>query len=111
MQRKYNLPIPVKKSLYKLGKDLNTARRRRHISMALMAERAGFSRVTLAKIEKGDPSVAMGAYAAVIFVLGLTDKLENLLDITKDLLGQELQEEHLPKRIRIPKKQSEAEDE
>ena len=48
--------------------------------MAIMAERAGISRATLAKIERGDSSVSLGGYASVIFVLGLTNRLRDLLD-------------------------------
>jgi DNA-binding XRE family transcriptional regulator len=47
------LPIQVKRALLKLGRDLSDARKRRRITMELMAERAGITRKTLAKIEKG----------------------------------------------------------
>jgi hypothetical protein len=71
-----------------------------------MAERADVSRETLRKIEKGDPTVAFGRYAAVLFVLGLTDRLNNLADATYDSLGRMLEEENLPRRIRLPSKDS-----
>jgi transcriptional regulator with XRE-family HTH domain len=103
MKKQNHLPIPVIKALHKLGKDINNARRRRRISIQLMAERAGISRGTIGKIEKGDQSVSIGGYAAVLFVLGMTDRLGDLVDITYDLVGQELDEERLPQRIRIPK--------
>ncbi len=102
MNKKINLPIPVQKALRKLGKDISDARRRRRITMALMAERAGFSRITLAKIEKGEPTVSMGSYANALFVLGMTDYLALLADATRDIVGRELEEENLPKRIRVP---------
>ncbi|MCF6766366.1 helix-turn-helix domain-containing protein [Thiotrichales bacterium 19S3-7] len=100
---KEHLPIPIQKSLRKLGKDINHARRRRRITMELMSERAGFSRITLSKIEKGDPSVSLGAYASALFVLGMTNHLEKVADASHDIVGQELEEENLPRRIRIPK--------
>lgn len=103
MSRKINLSIPVKKALRKLGKDISDARRRRRITMELMAERAGFSRITLSKIEKGEASVSMGAYASALFVLGLTDNLQDLADASHDLVGRALEEENLPKRVRLPK--------
>lgn len=96
------LPIPVKKALKKLGQDIKDARRRRRIPMALMAQRAFISRMTLTKVEKGDPAVSLGIYASVLFVLGLTARLADLADSTHDLLGRSLEEEHLPKRIRLP---------
>jgi transcriptional regulator with XRE-family HTH domain len=104
MNRKLKVPIPVKKALRKLGKDISDARRRRRVTMELMAERAGFSRITLAKIEKGAPSVSMGAYASALFVLGMVDHLQDLADASRDMTGRELEEENLPKRIRLPQK-------
>lgn len=67
-----------------------------------MAERADLSRSTLSKIEKGDPSVSLGGYATVLFVLGLTEHLSNLADANFDTIGRMLEEENLPKRIRLP---------
>lgn len=96
------LPIPVKKALRKIGQDIRNARLRRRIPMNLMAERASISRTTLTKVEKGDPTVSLGTYASVIFVLGLVPNLASLLDIDKDELGRSLEEENLPQRIRIP---------
>lgn len=97
------LPTVIKKALNKLGQDINDSRRRRRISTELMAERAGIARATLAKIEKGNPSVSMGNYASVIFVLGLTDRLSDLIDANHDVVGRMLEEENLPKRIRLPR--------
>ena len=67
------LPIPVKNALRKLGRDIRDARRRRRIPAAIAAQRASISRTTLVKVEKGDPGVAIGIYATVLFVLGMTD--------------------------------------
>ncbi|OOG21461.1 hypothetical protein B1C78_16220 [Thioalkalivibrio denitrificans] len=94
------LPIPVRRALRKLGEDVRNARRRRRIPVALMAERASISRTTLNKVEKGDPGVSMGTYATVLFVLGLVDRLAGLVDAGADLVGLELEEDRLPKRIR-----------
>jgi transcriptional regulator with XRE-family HTH domain len=95
-----NLPIPVIKALQKLGQDINDARRRRRITIALMAERAGVSRTTIGKIEKGDPTTSMGGYASVLFVLGMHDRFSNLVDASHDLIGRRLEDEKLPQRIR-----------
>jgi len=93
------LPLTVTRSLRKLGDDIRNARRRRRISTKLMAERAGISRPTLRKVEEGDPAVSLGIYASVLFVLGMSDRLEELADVTKDPVGRELEEEDLPERI------------
>ena len=97
------LPIPVKKALRKLGQDIRKARLRRRITMELMAQRAAISRTTLTKVEKGDASVCLGIYTSVLFVLGLVSNLANLLDGNNDELGHILEDENLPRRIRIPR--------
>jgi transcriptional regulator with XRE-family HTH domain len=104
MNKNTHLPIPAQKALRKLGKDISDARRRRRIPMELMAERAGFSRITLSKIEKGDASVSMGAYASALFVIGIVNHLAQVADATHDIVGRELEEENLPKRIRTPQR-------
>jgi transcriptional regulator with XRE-family HTH domain len=101
------LPLPVQRNLRKLGQDIRDARRRRRIPVALMAERAAISRTTLNKLEKGEPGVAIGIYATVLFILGLVDRLGGLADVTTDSVGLALEEEHLPQRIHRPRKAGE----
>ena len=100
---KSKLPIPILRALRKLGHDISEARRRRRITTALMAERAGITRVTLSKIEKGAETVSISGYARVLFVLGMVDKLKDLADLAHDEIGRELEAENLPKRVRLPK--------
>lgn len=99
-----NLPIPVISALRKLGQDINNARRRRRITLKLMAQRADLSRSTVGKIEKGDPTASMGSYSAVLFVLGMEKRLGDLVDSMHDLAGRMLEDENLPQRIRLPYK-------
>ena len=96
------LPVPVLRALRKLGQDIRDARRRRRIPVAILAERASLSRMTLNRIEKGDAAVSIGSYATVLFALGLVERLAGLADATHDTVGRELEEEHLPVRIRLP---------
>lgn len=100
-----NTPLPAKRALKKLGRDLRDARKRRRIPMWLAAERAAISRTTLSKIEKGDEGVSLGAYAKILFVLGMIGRLAELADPTFDELGLGLEAESLPKRIRISRKE------
>jgi transcriptional regulator with XRE-family HTH domain len=93
------LPIPVKSALRKLGSDIRDARLRRRIPSAVMAQRAFISRTTLMKVEKGDPGVGVGTYAAVLFALGMLDRLRDLASAKTDEIGLALEEERLPKRI------------
>jgi len=99
------LPIPVIRALRKLGHDIRDARRRRRIPVAIMAERASIGRMTLNRVEKGDPRVSAGAYATVLFALGMADRLADVADPRHDAVGLELEEEHLPERIRLSRRQ------
>ncbi len=95
-----SLPFPAVTGLRKLGRDLALARRKRGISTAEMAARLFVSRDTLWRLERGDPSVALGTLATAAFVLGLHDRLANLAAPATDSLGLDLDERRLPTRIR-----------
>jgi len=95
------LPLPVKRGLKKLGADIAAARKRRRLTMQLAAERALTTRQTLARIESGDPRVSMGIYATVLFVLGLHTRLADVADAKADPYLLDLDEERLPKRVRM----------
>lgn len=97
-----SLPLPVVRALRKLGSDIRDARLRRRIPTTTMAERAAITRPTLASVEKGEPGVQMGTYATVLFLLGMTNRIADLADIRQDETGLQLEEEHLPQRIRVP---------
>lgn len=97
------LPLPAVRALDKLGEDIRDARRRRRIPTAIMMQRAMISRMTLYKIERGHPGVALGNYAKVLFVLGMEERLAELADVRFDTTGLVLQDERLPQRIRTPR--------
>lgn len=71
--------------------------------MALLSERARISRTTLTKVEKGDESVALGIYAAVLYVLGLVENLAQLADPSADAVGRFIDERNLPQRVHLPR--------
>lgn len=97
------LPLTVRKALRKLGGDLAIARKRRRLTMAIVAERAFIGRNTLTRVERGDPGVSLGIYTTVLFVLGLADRVGELADPLTDAVGQSLAEESLPKRTHQPR--------
>ena len=97
------LPTGLRRSLSKFGHDLGVARRKRYLTIGMMAERTGLAKSTYARLEKGDPAVSMGAYAMALFVLGFGETLGNLTDARRDEDGLLLDEERLPKRVRIKK--------
>lgn len=77
--------------LRQLGEQIRLARLRRDLSVNLVCERAYISRATLWKIEKGDPSVAIGIYAVVLHALDNMDK-DLLLVAKDDKVGKTLQD-------------------
>ena len=106
MAKNGQTPIPVKRALRKLGSDIKDARRRRRIPTQVMAERAGVSRTTLLKIEKGDPGVSSGTLATVLFILGLLEGFSELADARYDQIGLDLANEWLPQRIRLSRRKN-----
>ncbi|HEY4178232.1 MAG TPA: hypothetical protein VGM90_15400 [Kofleriaceae bacterium] len=68
-----------------------------------MAERVGVAESTYLRAEKGDPKVAFGVYAMVLFVLGFSRGIQDLIDVRKDDRGLLSDLERLPKRIRARK--------
>ena len=89
-----------KPALERLGHDVRGARLRRGIAVADLAVRAGTSPSTIARLEKGDPGVAIGTLADILVVLGLVERLADLIDIRKDDLGLAFTAERQPRRGR-----------
>jgi DNA-binding XRE family transcriptional regulator len=102
------LPSRVQRSLQQLGADIATARRKRAFTVATMSERTGVARTTYLKVEKGDPSVSLGVYAMVLFILGFEDALGRVADPQTDATGLVLDAARLPRRVRAKKKVSSA---
>jgi len=90
------------KILAELGENIKLARLRRKLGTEQVAERANISRPTLSAIEKGSPTVSIGSYIKVLFVLGLA---EDFLKVASDdELGRKLQDAKLIIKERAPKK-------
>jgi transcriptional regulator with XRE-family HTH domain len=89
------------KILKDLGVHIQLARLRRRLSADQVAERTGISRKTVYNIEQGSPTVAMGSYLQVLFVLGLEKDL--LTVAAADPLGRKLQDAGIVTAKRAPK--------
>lgn len=89
---------PAVRILETMGDQIRLARLRRKLSVELVADRAGISRTTVWKIEKGDPSVAIGYYAKVLNAIGMQEDL--LLVARDDVYGRLLQDAELERKYR-----------
>lgn len=88
--------------LTSLGSRLRLARLRRKLSVETMAARAGISRMTLFRAEKGESAVALGTYLRILEVLHLQNDLALLAQ--DDVLGRRLQDLQLPARRTVRSK-------
>lgn len=82
--------------LIALGQQILAYRRALRISAVAAAEAAGMSRVTWHRIERGEPSVTMGAYMNALHAIGLDFGIVGAAEaVTQDREGW------IPARIRI----------
>jgi DNA-binding XRE family transcriptional regulator len=84
-----------------VGDNIKKARLRRAQSSEMIAQRAGITRKTLYRVERGDPAVALGIYARVLQALRLENDLASIA--ADDVLGRKLQDANLEPRRRAPK--------
>src|SRR5882757_3892883 len=84
-----------------LGDNIKKARLRRSYSSETVAQRAGITRKTLYRVERGDPAVALGIYARVLQALRLENDLASIG--ADDQLGRKLQDAKLEPKRRAPK--------
>ncbi len=80
--------------LRSFGDRLRLARLRRRLTAKQVAKRAGMAPMTLRSLERGGAGVTMGAYLAVMQVLGVEKDMDLLAAV--DPLGRELQDAQLP---------------
>ena len=99
------VPSPVERAILKLGRDLSLARRRRRISQESLALRIGASISTVKRMEKGDMRIPLHFVGRTLYVFGELEKLNALLDSSRDEIGLSLADEQLPQRIRRKTKQ------
>ena len=91
MNTKKQILLPVfQKLLEQMGENIKLARKRRSLTTVQVSERAGIDRTTLYYIEKGNPSVSLGAYFNVLRVLGLQNDFLKLAG--DDEFGRKLQD-------------------
>ena len=96
------LPRKLEEKMKVVGEQIRLARLRRDLSIAQVAERATCSPVTISRVEKVAPTVAIGIYFRALYALQLDDDI--LLLAQKDEIGRGLQDLRLKQRERASKK-------
>ncbi len=95
-QRTAQLLPATEELLRQFGGRLRMARLRRRLTAKQVAERAGMAPMTLRSLERGGSGVTLGAYAAVMQVLGI--EMDFTLLGKQDQMGRELQDSRLTTR-------------
>lgn len=91
MALKKHIVFPKQQKLLELfGENLKLARKRRNLTSLQVAERAGIDRGTLREVERGNPSVSLGAYFNVLRVYNLHEEI--LKVASDDPTGRKLQD-------------------
>lgn len=96
------LPRRLREKMRIVGEQIKLARLRRNLSIAQIADRATCSPLTISRIEKGAPTVAIGIYLRVLYALQLDEDILKLAQ--EDSLGRTLQDLNLKSRKRASAK-------
>lgn len=98
------LPLVALKALRELGENIAVARLRRREPQRAWAERIGISVPTYVRMEKGEPSVSVAAYAAALWLMGRVQVLPEVAAPENDLtaLEQDVRAARKRERVRTP---------
>jgi transcriptional regulator with XRE-family HTH domain len=96
------VPYEVEDALKVLGTSLRTARLRRNLSLADVAQKLGCGRQAVAGAENGKPSAGIVIYAGLLWIFGMTHQLASLADPLLDEEGMVLASQRDRIRARRP---------
>lgn len=102
-----HLPLPVRHALKEMGSLISVGRKEKRFTQAELASRVGVGRMTVVRMEKGAPEVAIGYYLSAAWILGLPvlswSDFAGLRGDTTVAAYLEKFGKHLPKRVRKQK--------
>ena len=93
-------PHAVLQQIERLGQHIAIARKRRGETQAQWAQRLGVSQPTMARIERGDPSVAMASYVMCLWLVNPAVAVADLIAPQNDQAALERE----VARVRRPRK-------
>jgi transcriptional regulator with XRE-family HTH domain len=94
------VPLQVQRALRRLTEDIAVWRKLRGLTQAQVADRAGISRDTVVRLERGDSGVSVEKLLRVLRALGILDSLSRALDPYETDVGRLRSDERLPQRVR-----------
>ena len=101
------LPQPVRHAIREMGSLISAGRREKRFTQAELASRVGVGRMTVVRMEKGAPEVAIGYYLSAAWILGLPvlswSDFAGLRANTSVAAYLEKFDAHLPERVRKQK--------
>lgn len=83
-------PYSVERALKKLGENLRTARLRRNLTIAEVAEKIGTGPRPISDAERGKPSTGAVVYVALLWAYDLLGQFEEVADPDSDIQGLSL---------------------
>jgi len=94
------VPFRTRQAATTLGEHFRTWRKLQGLTAAQVAERAGVSRHTVGRLERGEPTVGLEVVLNVARALGVLDNLVASVDPYESPLGRSRADQTLPQRVR-----------
>jgi len=93
-------PIKVSRAAQEIGTHLRTWRKLQSLTVEQVAQRAGVSRNTVGRLERGEATVGLDVLLRVLRALGQLDALVKALDPYETDFGRARADQVLPQRVR-----------
>lgn len=85
--------------ILRMGQAIQQARKRRRLTQKQLAQRAAIGLQTMARLERGEPGIALASYLEVLMVLDRRWPIALHDVIESDPAGHALETNRLPKRV------------
>lgn len=105
MARNQTIPARTRRAGVAIGQHLSVWRKLVGLTTDQLADRAGISRSTLYRLERGDTTVSLTTLLNVARALGQLDRLVEVLDPYESDLGRARADQQLPQRVRASRQQ------
>lgn len=83
-----------------IGAHLEAWRKLHDLTAQQVAERAGVTRQTIGRLERGDTTVGLGVFLDVALALGILDEVVKASDPYETAFGRARADQVLPQRVR-----------